>query len=101
MIDNIDDIKKYYKTGYDEMTRLERHLVFPDGMSIPLMSEFSNYAQGDTETKKQDCEQKAFKRLAKRLKAEFSRLFIMVLLDGPYPNGPIMEVCRKNRWDFR
>jgi len=79
---------------------LEANLVFPNGMSIPLMSEFSNYAEGDTETGKQDCEQKAFKRLAKRLKDEFSRLSIMVLLDGLYPNGPIIEVCRKNRWDF-
>lgn len=43
---------------------LEANLVFPNGMSIPLMSEFSNYEEGDTETKKQDCEQKAFKRLA-------------------------------------
>lgn len=79
---------------------LETNLVFPNGMSIPLMSEFSSYAHGDTETKKQDCEQKAFKRLAKRLKDAFPRLCIMVVLDGLYPNGPIMEVCRKNHWDF-
>ena len=79
---------------------LEANLVFPNGMSLPLMSEFSNYAQGDTETKKQDCELKAFKRLAKRLKKAFPRLSIMVVLDGLYPNGPAMEVCRKNRWDF-
>ena len=79
---------------------LEANLVFPNGMSIPLMSEFSNYAEGDTETKKQDCEQKAFKRLAKRLKKEFSHLAIMVLLDGLYPNGPMIELCRKNHWDF-
>lgn len=25
MTDNIDDIKEYYATGYDETTRLERH----------------------------------------------------------------------------
>jgi hypothetical protein len=79
---------------------LEANLVFPNGMSIPLMSEFSNYEEGDTETKKQDCEQKAFKRLAKRLKKEFGHLAIMVLVDGLYPNGPIVELCRKNRWDF-
>jgi hypothetical protein len=78
---------------------LEANLVFPNGMSIPLMSEFSNYAEGDTETKKQDCEQKAFKRLAKRLKKEFSHLPVMILLDGLYPNGPIVELCRKYRWD--
>jgi hypothetical protein len=79
---------------------LEANLSFCNGMSIPLMSEFLNYTEGDTDAKKQDCETKAFKRLAERLKAEFPRLPIMVLLDGLYPNGPIIEVCRKNHWDF-
>lgn len=79
---------------------LEANLAFQGGMSIPLMSEFLSYTQGDSETKKQDCELKAFKRLAKRLKQEFTHLPIMVLLDGLYPNGPIMEQCRKKGWDF-
>ena len=38
--------------------------------------------------------------MAKRLKQEFGHLPIMVLLDGLYPNGSIMEQCRKNRWGF-
>ena len=79
---------------------LEANLSFYGGMTIPLMSEFLSYTEGDRDTKKQDCELKAFKRLAKRLKDEFSHLPIMVLLDGLYPNGPIIELCRKNRWDF-
>ncbi len=79
---------------------LEASLAFSDGMTIPLMSEFLSYTEGDTDRKKQDCEQKAFKRLAKRLKAEFGHLSIMLLLDGLYPNGPIMEQCRKNKWDY-
>ena len=79
---------------------LEASLAFANGMTIPLMSEILSYTEGDTDTKKQDCEQKAFKRLAKRLKAEFGHLSIMVLLDGLYPNGPIMELCRKNKWDY-
>jgi hypothetical protein len=79
---------------------LEASLAFYNGMTIPLMSEFLSYAEGDTDTDKQDCEQKAFKRLAKRLKSEFRRLPIMVLLDGLYPNGPIMEICRTYHWDF-
>ena len=79
---------------------LEANLSFCNGMTIPLMSEFLSYTKGDTDRKKQDCETKAFKRLAERLKAEFRRLPIMVLLDGLYPNGPIIEVCRKNHWDF-
>jgi len=79
---------------------LEASLAFAGGMTIPLMSEFLSYPQGDTGSTKQDCETKGFKRLAKRLKREFSHLPIMLLLDGLYPNGPIMEICRKNKWDY-
>jgi len=79
---------------------LEASLAFASGMTIPLMSEFLSYTQGDTDTRRQDCERKAFKRLAKRLQDEFGHLPIMVLLDGLYPNGPIMELCRKNNWDY-
>lgn len=79
---------------------LEASLAFQNGMTIPLMSEFLNYAEGDTETQKQDCELKAFKRLAARLKSEFKRLPIILLLDGLYPNGPVFNICRKNHWEF-
>lgn len=79
---------------------LEANLVFHNGMSIPLMSEFLNYAEGDTDNDKQDCETRAFHRLARRLKKEFPRLSIMVLLDGLYANGPIMEHCIRNKWKF-
>jgi len=79
---------------------LEANLAFQNGMVIPLLSEVLSYTQGDHNQNKQDCEQRAFKRLAKRLKACFSHLPIMVLLDGLYPNGPVMELCRKNNWDF-
>lgn len=80
---------------------LEATLVFPNGISIPLMSEFLDYEKGDKDRSKQDCEQRAFHRLAPRLKALFPRLPIMVLLDGLYPNGPVIEACaRKYHWDF-
>jgi hypothetical protein len=79
---------------------LEANLAFADGMTIPVMSEILSYTQGDTGNDKQDCEQKAFKRLAGRLKQKFGHLPIMVLLDGLYPNGPIMELCGKNKWDY-
>jgi len=79
---------------------LEASLTFQNGMTIPLMSEFLSYTEGDTERKKQDCEIKAFKRLARRLKSTFKRLPIMLLLDGLYANGPVMEICHDNRWDY-
>ena len=79
---------------------LEANLAFRDGMTIPLMSEVLSYTKGDTGNDKQDCEQKAFYRLASRLKSAFPALKIMVLLDGLYANGPVVEICRKNNWQF-
>ena len=76
-------------------------MAFANGMSIPLMSEILSYQPGENEiASKQDCELAAFKRLAGRLKKEFPCLPIMVLLDGLYPNGPVMELCVKNKWQF-
>jgi len=79
---------------------LEAALTFPNGLTLPLVSEFLNYAEGDTSNDKQDCETKAFHRMARRLKAAFPRLPIMLLLDGLYPNGPVLQTCRENRWKF-
>ncbi len=89
-----DDKKQYY------VYVLEASLAFQNGMVIPLMSEFLAYSEGDTSNDKQDCETRAFYRLAKRLKQLFPRLPIMVLLDGLYATGPVMEICRKNKWQF-
>lgn len=79
---------------------LEANLAFRDGMTIPLMSEFLSYTQGDTGNDKQDCELKAFYRLAARLKKAFPALKIMILLDGLYAKGPVAELCRQNKWQF-
>ncbi len=79
---------------------LEACLAFSNGMVIPLMSEFLAHSQGDETTDTQDCEQKAFERLTQRLKKRFPRLRILLLLDGLYPNGPMMALCRGYRWQF-
>ncbi len=79
---------------------LEANLAFQNGMVIPLLSEFLEFELGDWENNKQDCENRAFKRLTKRLKDYFPKLPIMLLLDGLYPNGPIMACCLENKWQF-
>jgi hypothetical protein len=85
---------------------LEANLAFHNGLSIPLLSEFLSYGEGDPDAHdkahehKQDCEIKAIKRLAARLKKYFPRLAVMVLLDGLYPNGPVMEQCREYAWQY-
>jgi hypothetical protein len=79
---------------------LEASLCFRNGMVIPLMSEFLEYDEGDGEQRKQDCENQNFHRLAARIKKAFPRLLILLLLNGLYTNGPIMERCRRYHWDF-
>lgn len=79
---------------------LEANLAFQNGMVIPLLSEVLTDLGGDQPKDKQDCEQRAFQRLAQRLKQAFSHLPILLLLDGLYPNGPIIELCRQYNWDF-
>ncbi len=49
---------------------------------------------------KQDCELKAFSRLANNLKAAFPRLPIVFTLDSLYANGTVFDLCRRHGWGF-
>ena len=79
---------------------LEAMLVLDNGIRLPLVSEFLTYPDGCAADEKQDCELKAFYRLAKRLKGYFPKLPITLLLDGLFPCGPVFELCRGYNWDF-
>jgi hypothetical protein len=79
---------------------LEANLVLSNGQSIPLMSEFLDYREGDSERDKQDCEQRGFLRLAKRLKRAFPHLPLLLLLDGLFASGPVMQSLHAYRWHF-
>ena len=77
---------------------LEAKLVTPEGLAISLESEFIE----NTEPKasKQDCELKAFARLAKRLKKNYPQLSLCLCFDALYANGTAMDICRKNYWKY-
>jgi len=50
---------------------IETALVFNNGMTIPFLSEFLEFAAGAREEDKQDCEMRAFHRIVQRVKAFF------------------------------
>lgn len=80
---------------------LEAVVIFENGMTLPLMSEFlSNAEYGEDASNKQDCERKAFYRLAKRIKQRFPKLKISVTMDGLYACGPVIKICREYGWDY-
>jgi len=49
---------------------------------------------------KQDCELKAFKRMAERIKKEFPRLPMIITGDALYACKPVMDICRDNNWEY-
>jgi len=77
---------------------LEAKIVTSSGLAISLASEFIENPSGDYQ--KQDCEQKAFVRLAAKIKKNFPRLPICILADGLYPNNTVFDICEKNNWLF-
>jgi len=78
---------------------LEAKIISRDGMALSLLSEpIENPKQGNYD--KQDCELKAFKRLAKRLKELFPRQKIVLLVDSDYAGAPFFTICNDNQWQF-
>lgn len=77
---------------------LEAKLVTSNGMALSIATEFIENPGVDPD--KQDCERKAFARLAPRLKRAFPQMSICMLLDGLYLGEPVMRECRENNWAF-
>ncbi|NLC66583.1 MAG: transposase family protein [Clostridium sp.] len=75
---------------------LEAKLVVGD-MVLSIDTEF---IENEEFYEKQDCELKAFKRLAERLKKNYKRLPICILGDSLYAVDPIFKICNKNNWKY-
>jgi hypothetical protein len=77
---------------------LEAKLVTPGGRVLSVGSEFS--AHIDPPASKQDCELKAFGRLAEQLDRDFPQLHIGLGLDALYANGTVLEICAQHHWKY-
>ena len=77
---------------------LEAKLVTEDGFCFPLMTEFIENESPDVST--QDCELKAFYRLAERLKKRFRRLGLWLTLDGLFAGAPTFALCENLSFKF-
>ncbi len=78
---------------------IEAKLVTSTGFSISLATEWISN-EGKDEYDKQDCELKAFKRLAEKIKEYFPRLPVLITADGLFPNQSFFTICLENGWDF-
>jgi len=71
---------------------VEAKLVTPDGLAILLFTEFVENTGDDS---KQDCELKAFYRIAAKINAHFPGLPVMVTIE------PLAEVARRHSCESR
>ena len=76
---------------------LEAKLVVGD-MVISIDSEFVE--NEDEEVEKQDCEIRAFYRMAERIKKEYPRLPIIISGDALYACEPVITRCKENEWEY-
>lgn len=87
---------------------LEAKIVLGDDLVLSFDTEFIENNAADyrrqkkmnAEQIKQDCETKAFKRLAKRMKKDFPRLPVILLGDSLYAGEPVFDMCKKNHWNY-
>ena len=77
---------------------VEAKLALENGLALSMGTAFVENV--DPKATKQDCETKGFYRLAKDLKRDFPMLDICLLLDGLFASGPVICLCRRNRWAY-
>lgn len=87
---------------------LEAKIVLGDDLVVSIASEFIENDGEDAERQKkmsveeikQDCETKAFGRLAVKLKKAFPRLSICIMGDSLYASEKVFQICDDNQWKY-
>jgi hypothetical protein len=87
---------------------LEAKVLGPADLVFSLASVFLENRDAQTpsgpsrggDAAKQDCELKAFSRLAPLLKQDFPQLRLCLAVDALYACGRFFQICRDNHWSF-
>jgi len=77
---------------------LQLSVIGPQGTLLPLLHEEMDVINPETE--KEDCELKAFERLAQRLKKEFPKLAICLVADALYCCQAVATICQLFDWKY-
>jgi len=86
---------------------LEAKLLGPGGLVASIATVFLSNQDGQEtpanageDKRKQDCELKAFVRLAELLKQEYPQLVICIVGDNLFACGRVLQVCKEKGWDY-
>lgn len=93
IIKNRNGNLKYYKYI------LEAKVCFGN-IVISIDSEWIENNELNNENQKQDCEIKAFKRMALRIKKNYPKLKFIITGDALYATTPMINICKNNKWHY-
>ena len=96
-------LKKTYNKGEENEYSIYYHYVLEAKLVVGdiVISIDSEFVENEDENvEKQDCEIRAFYRMAERIKAEYPKLPIGISGDALYWVEPVVKICKKNKWEY-
>lgn len=95
-----NEITKYHRSVLEAKIYLGNNVVCSMATeAIENSVEYNKKKQSEEEIK-QDCESKAFVRIAVKIKKHFPRLPICIVADGLYVSENVLKICKANNWDY-
>ena len=92
------EFTKYHTSILEAKIYLGNNLVC--SIASEPIENSDEYVNRSEETIKQDCESKAFVRLAAKIKKKFPRLPIVITADGLYVTQRVLQICKDYHWDY-
>ena len=93
-----DEFTRYHRSVLEVKLYLGNNLVCSIA-SEPIQNS-EEYINQSEEKVKQDCESKAFIRLAEKIKKRFPRLPVVITADGLYVSQKVIQTCTDNSWNY-
>lgn len=93
-----NEFYKYHRSVLEAKIYFGNNLVC--SIATETIENSEEYVNRSDETIKQDCESKAFVRLAEKIKKKFPRLPIIVVADSLYVSRTVLQICKEYHWDY-
>lgn len=96
-------LKRTYNKGQKDEYSIYYHYVLEAKLVVGdiVISIDTEFVENEEENiEKQDCEIKAFYRIAKRIKEQYPKLPIIISGDALYACEPVIATCVDNKWEY-
>ena len=96
-------LKRVCNKGQEDEQTIYYHYVLEAKLVVGeiVISIDTEFVENEKEEiDKQDCEMRAFYRMAERIKKEYPKLPIIISGDSLYACEPVIKKCKENKWEY-